>query len=139
MPLKTQLDEHPTLNLTPMIDVLFLLIIFFMVGTQFVQRERSVKVNVPTVGSLRTLASVSDTIIVNVHGDGTIVMDDVEYPAELFPGALQTAAQQRPNLGVTVRGDASVPLQHVLTVLTACKQAGIRDVGLPVRLAPQRR
>ena len=41
MPLKTHIDEPPTLNLTAMIDILFLLIIFFMVSTQFTEYERS--------------------------------------------------------------------------------------------------
>ena len=52
MPLKTHQDEQPTLNLTPMIDIVFLLIIFFMVGTKFAEMERTVQLEVPKVGDL---------------------------------------------------------------------------------------
>jgi biopolymer transport protein ExbD len=47
MPLKTNLDEQPSINLTPMIDIVFLLIIFFMVGTKFVEMERKIAVQGP--------------------------------------------------------------------------------------------
>ena len=49
MPLKIQHDEAPALNLTSMIDVLFLLIIFFMVATKFDEMERNIEVAVPEV------------------------------------------------------------------------------------------
>ena len=65
MPLKTHMDEAPTLNLTSMIDIVFLLIIFFMVGTKFTELERKIGLHVPQVtdaGALTeaaTLATVS--------------------------------------------------------------------------------
>ena len=52
MPLKTHLDEQPTLNLTPMIDIVFLLIIFFMVGTKFTELERKIALQVPEVSDV---------------------------------------------------------------------------------------
>ena len=49
MPLKTHLDDEPTLNLTAMLDVMFLLIIFFMLGTRFIDDERKIGLRVPEV------------------------------------------------------------------------------------------
>ncbi len=49
MPLKTHPDETPALNLTAMLDVMFLLIIFFMLGTRFADQERQIALQVPTV------------------------------------------------------------------------------------------
>ena len=49
MPLKTHIDEQPSLNLTAMLDVMFLLIIFFMLGTRFVDDERRIGLKVPEV------------------------------------------------------------------------------------------
>ena len=56
MPLKTQQDEVPTLNLTPMIDVLFLLIIFFMAGTKFTDWESRLNLKLPQVSQDGALA-----------------------------------------------------------------------------------
>ena len=50
MPLKTHQDEMPAINLTPMIDIVFNLIIFFMVSTRFTEIERKVDLSVPEVG-----------------------------------------------------------------------------------------
>lgn len=54
MPLKTHTDEQPSLNLTSMIDVVFLLIIFFMVGTKFTELERKIGLQVPEVNDSAT-------------------------------------------------------------------------------------
>ena len=59
MPLKTQLDDAPSLNMTPMIDCVFLLLIFFMLGTKFADPERNIRLRVPevadaTVSTLRS-------------------------------------------------------------------------------------
>ena len=49
MPIKTYQEPEPTLNLTPMIDIVFLLIIFFMVGTEFTEMERQIELDLPAV------------------------------------------------------------------------------------------
>ena len=51
MPVRTQPHEEPTLNLTPMIDVILVLIIFFMVATKFAEEERSVDLQIPSVNN----------------------------------------------------------------------------------------
>jgi biopolymer transport protein ExbD len=134
MPLKTQLDEQPALNLTPMIDVLFLLIIFFMVGTQFVRNERHIKLSVPTVGQFKALPAPHKSVVINVHGDGMIELDGKPYSLDALTSALSLVIQQDAHVCVTVRGDAAGPLQNIATVLTACRQAGIRDMGLSVKV-----
>ena len=57
MPLKTHLDDEPTLNLTAMLDVMFLLIIFFMLGTRFIDDERKIGLRVPEVVDRGTLTA----------------------------------------------------------------------------------
>ena len=60
MPLKTQIEEMPNLNMTSMIDIVFLLIIFFMVGTKFAENERKIALEVPRVSDRGTLTSAPD-------------------------------------------------------------------------------
>ncbi|MEM7317376.1 MAG: biopolymer transporter ExbD, partial [Planctomycetota bacterium] len=69
MPLKTYQDEQPTLNLTPMIDVVFLLIIFFMVGTRFADNERKIELDLPTVGEVSALSAAPQMRVVHVLQD----------------------------------------------------------------------
>ncbi len=60
MPLKTGTVEEPKLDLTPMIDIVFLLIIFFMVGTQFTEMERQYDIKLPTVTDAKPLTNLPD-------------------------------------------------------------------------------
>ena len=140
MPLKTHVDEQPTLNLTPMIDIVFLLIIFFMVGTKFSELERKIGLRIPEVSNIEALTAAPEPKVVNVYDDGQITLDrmPIDSLAELTE-RLAAAKSQYADLGVLVRGDASGRFQNVAEVLNACKQADIRELGIAVRpTAPQR-
>jgi biopolymer transport protein ExbD len=140
MPLKTQQEQLPELNLTPMIDVLFLLIIFFMVGTKFAELERNIKLEVPRVDSLSSgTSSAPPKVVVNVYRDGSVLMNDQQLTLEDLRNRLTTDAAQNPSMGVIVRGDAEGPFQHVANVLSVCRTAGIRELGVSVQLDSPRR
>jgi biopolymer transport protein ExbD len=140
MPLKTHLDDEPTLNLTAMLDVMFLLIIFFMLGTRFIDDERKIGLRVPEVvdrsGALTAAPARKE---VNVQRDGTITLDKAPVTLEQLTERLAAVRRQYSGLGVLVRGDARGEFQNVAAVLTACKQAGIHDLGITVRSLPLRR
>jgi biopolymer transport protein ExbD len=135
MPLKTYQDEHPSPNLTPMIDIVFLLIIFFMVGTKFVEMERKIAVKVPQVTDAGALTPASEKWVVNVHRDGQISLDGQFVTLDELKSALATACSQPTDLGVIVRPDAEGDVQNMATVLNACSQAGVTDIGLSVTSA----
>ncbi|MBN2475573.1 MAG: biopolymer transporter ExbD [Pirellulales bacterium] len=134
MPLKTHLDEQPTLNLTPMIDIVFLLIIFFMVGTKFTELERKIGLRVPEVADRGALTAAPERKIVNVYQDGTITLDQTPVTLDELTERLAEVRSQYEDLGVLVRGDAQGQFQGVASVLNACKQAGVRELGISVRL-----
>jgi biopolymer transport protein ExbD len=133
--MKQPADEMPTLNLTPMIDVLFLLIIFFVAGTKFIESERQIALKVPTVSDKGALTAAPEKKVVNVYSDGQITLDRKAVSLEELTAKLTAAHQQFKGLGVLVRGDAGAQFQRVASVLNACKQAGIADLGISVTLA----
>jgi biopolymer transport protein ExbD len=133
MPLKTHLDEQPTLNLTPMIDIVFLLIIFFMVGTKFTELERKIGVRVPEVADHGALTAAPDRRVVNVHRDGRITLDREEVTLEQLTDQLASARSQYEDLGVIIRGDRDSNYQFAVSVFNACYRAGVRDLGMAVR------
>jgi biopolymer transport protein ExbD len=139
MPLKTHQDEQPTLNLTPMIDIVFLLIIFFMVGTKFAEWESKLTLNVPQVKEAGTLAPAPEKRVINVYQDGRVALDREFVSIEELIGQLRAARQQYSGLGVVVRGDAEGAFQHVASVLGACREAGVTDMGISVRMAQRTR
>jgi biopolymer transport protein ExbD len=137
MPLKLQHDEIPTLNLTSMIDVLFLLVIFFMVATKFDEMERNIQVAVPQVAQGGDDASPPKPLVVTVNADGRLDLDGkVLSETEL---ASQLSARRTPltEPTVVIHGDAKCAFQHVASALGACRHAGISELGITVRIASE--
>jgi biopolymer transport protein ExbD len=135
MPLKTFQDELPPLNLTPLIDVVFNLIIFFMVSTTFGEWESNMAVKVPQVKQAGTLAPGPEKRVVSVFRDGRIALDRDFVSLQELTRRLAVVRQQYIGIGVVVRGDADGTFQNVASVLGACREAGISDMGISVRLA----
>ena len=134
MPLKLQQDEAPSINLTQMIDIVFMLIIFFIVGTKFVQMERKIALRIPAVSDVAALSPAPEKRVINVYRDGHISLDNRPLNLEQLQAELSAAHSQYAELGVIVRGDAEGTFQNVASVLNACRQAGISEMGISVRL-----
>jgi biopolymer transport protein ExbD len=130
-----QFDEIPTLNLTSMIDVLFLLIIFFMVGTKFIESERQIELKLPQVKTGVALSAAPEKKIVNVYQDGQITLDRKAVSIDELTERLTAARAQYRALGVLVRGDGAAAFQRIADVLAACKQAGVADLAISVEMA----
>ena len=136
MPLKTHMDEQPTLNLTPMIDITFLIVIFFLVGAQLVEVEKQLEVEVPQVADAGTpMTAAPERKIVNVARNGQITLDQQVVTLSELTNQLAAGRQQYEDLGVIIRGDAKGEFQNVANALSAVRQAGIADMGIAVRMA----
>src|SRR5947207_1000172 len=135
MPLKLQHDEMPALNLTSMIDVLFLLIIFFMVATKFDEMERNIQVAVPQVAQAGEGTSPPRPLVVEVLADGKLQLDGTALTEEQLTEKLAAARTPLTEPTVVIHGDAQCPFQHVAAALGACRQAGVSELGITVRLA----
>ena len=134
MPLKTESIEETNLNLTPMIDIVFLLIIFFMVGTQFSEMERQFDIQIPTVDRNVTLTSLPDPLIVNIDGAGIVSVNNKQLTLDQLQGRLITARKNYADQIVLIRGEGAGPYQHVMDILDICQQAKIKNVSLANRV-----
>lgn len=134
MPLKVREHEEPTLNLTPMIDVVFLLIIFFMVGARFTELEREFNINLPTVSEARPLTDPPDRIEVNVFRNGRIKVAGQFLTIDELRTQLQQAQQRYADQSVMIRADGRNAYQQVIDVLSVCEQAKIKHFTLAARV-----
>jgi biopolymer transport protein ExbD len=136
MPLKPTPDDAPQLNLTPMIDVVFLLVIFFMAATQFSEVERAVELQLPDVpGEGSSVATVVQPRVVTVSENGNTLLDGNKVTLDELTKELTEAASQTPDIDVLIHGDARSDFQHVAAALAACRAAGVTDVGVTVEVA----
>jgi biopolymer transport protein ExbD len=130
MPLRTEQGEEPNINLTPMIDVVLNLMIFFMVGTQFIELERQYEISLPTVTEAQPLTSLPDEIIVNVSKDGTLYLGQDKIDVNALEARLRDARKRYAEQMVVIRGDGEGRYQEVMSVLNVCRRAGISNIQL---------
>jgi biopolymer transport protein ExbD len=124
-------DDMPVLNLTSMIDVLMLLIIFFVVGTKFIDDERQISLKLPKVASSAgPLTAPPQNRVVTVYKDGAMTLDGEQVTLEQLTAKLKSAKSQYAKQGATLRMDGQLTVQIEATVLEACRQAGITDFSL---------
>ena len=134
MPLKTDVIEEPNLNLTPMIDIVFLLIIFFMIGTQFKEMDRQFEVQLPTVSDAQPLSSLPNEIVINVGDSGELSVGGEVKTIEALEQELIAAQRNFADQAVVIRGDGRGPYQHVMDILAVCHRTKIHNVSLANRL-----
>lgn len=130
MPLKTGTIEEPELNLTPMIDIVFLLIIFFMVGTQFAEPEEQFQVELPTAASVQPLTEGPDALIVSVSRDGRVMLRNQELTLLELESRLIAARENYPGQAVVIRGEGEGRYQAIIDVLSVANRAQMADISL---------
>ena len=130
-----QFEDIPSLNLTSLIDVLLVLIIFFVVGTKFIEAERQIELKLPQVKGPGAMTAAPEKKVVNVYRDGEITLDRKPVSLDELTTRLTAAHGQYKALGVIVRGDGAATFQAVASVLNACKQSGIADLAVSVEVA----
>ena len=118
MALKTHFDETPNVNLTPMIDIVFLLIIFFMVGTKFTELEQQLQLELPQISAADQPNPQPVNRVINVYRDGRVALEQELLSLDELIEQLRSARTQHNRLGVIVRGDADGPLPVSYTHLT---------------------
>ena len=123
-----------TFNMTPMIDVVFLLIIFFLVSSHLAKQEAQMELPLPVAESGSTPDDVqSRRITVNVLRDGSLLLAGKPVRGGELPQRLVTAISARgQDLEVRIRSDRNVAYRHVEPILIACARAGIWNVAFAV-------
>jgi len=119
--------SDPDFDLTPMIDVVFLLIAFFMMLISFISQEL-IQLELPIAEEAKVPEEKRNRQFVSVQEDGTLYFGAFEVTQTQLTQKLRAAKQANPELKVYLRAAAKVPHRHVNKVMEACGEAGIRDL-----------
>ncbi len=131
---RIQADELPVINMTPMVDVILCLLVFFMAATRLYDwDENEFVVNVPQVVEAAPLTAAPDDLVLTVVKPGVVAVGESTYDFARLVVLLRDAKGRYVNQGVVIRADAALVYQDLADVLSACDEAGIRNVRLPVR------
>ena len=131
---KTNAEESLFINLTPMIDVILTLLIFFMAATKLYDwDEQKLDVQVPVVSSAQPLTDTPDDVKLRISREGTIAYNDDIIDLVEVKDRLRVARRNYPEQGVMIRADGRVAHQKVAEVMSACHAAGIGRILFSVR------
>ena len=126
MNLRPRKTEPPRIDITPLIDVVFLMLIFFMVSTTF-DKQTQLKVDLPSAATETKEDKSDEKIEVKIDPKGNFYVNDrelVQHDAATLRRELQKLADGRNDLPVLVFGDKSAPLQSMMTVMDVSAQLG---------------
>jgi len=120
-------DAGPSIDLTPVIDMVFLLLIFFLVATTFQQTEREMQIALPVASAAGPISASLRELIVNVNDQGAIIVSGRPVEPEQLHELISDALAANPQQKVTVRGDRNATYAHIVRVLDVCKGAGVQE------------
>jgi biopolymer transport protein ExbD len=123
--------DEPEVNLTPLIDVVFILLIFFMVSTTF-QRESEIKIELPEA-SAQPPEQRKELLEIVIDSDGRYFIDDqqvVNRELETLKKAITRSLADQQNVPVVIRADRQTPYQAVIRAMDATSQLGLVQMSL---------
>lgn len=143
MHLQSRSKEEPEINLTSLIDVVLLLLVFFMVSTSFV-RESEINLSLPESGARSEPAAAVESLEIGITQTGNYAVNGrqlVNNERRTLRLALERAIDGRPpeqrgQVEVFIRADASVDFQAVVTAMDVAGQLGFVDINIATVTAP---
>jgi len=121
--------ELPQLQVTPMIDVVFLLLCFFITTSVFSQWEHEVDIVLPTARSAHVPERLPGEVIVNVGRDGRIIVNQTALTPEELRQRLTRLAKLYPGQPIVIRADRATAYEAVMIVVDACRLSDIWNIS----------
>ena len=128
-------ERDVSLEMTPLIDMVFLLLIFFLVATTFHQTEREMQIALPNAAFAGPISTALREIIINVDADGNIIVNGRILDPQDLQRLVEETVAANPDQKVTVRGDRDTPYANIVRVLDICKGSGIQEPYLDTVLS----
>lgn len=121
--------HHPGIQLAPLVDVLLLLLIFFLLTWNAARNENELDVKVPKASAAQEKSAPIGDVVVNVKSDGTVVVNRRTLTNADLTELLRGLVQLNPEQAVVIRGDEGGAYKNVVGVLNVCNEAGITNVA----------
>ena len=125
---------HQGIPIVPMLDILTILLIFFIVHTEFKRQVSVLKLDVPQTHHLAGTQGDKDSILLEVGDDGSIAFNGRLIPAEQLTAAIRGLMQQNPQASIQVSAAGGVSMSRFVEVLDTLTAAGLEVEEVPVRI-----
>jgi len=133
----TQIQRGLTFNITPLIDVVFLLIIFFLVASHFIRNETLEPVELPVASKGRQEEESTSRVVITITPDQRLLLAGMEVTVEEIENKLQmmSAEHGAESTELRIRGDKQVPYSSVEPILLRATRCGITKVRIAVKVS----
>jgi biopolymer transport protein ExbD len=121
--------HHPGIQLAPLVDVLLLLLIFFLMTWNAARNENELEVKIPKATAAKEKPAPIGDVIVNVKADGNVIVNRRTMNTQELTDLLKGLVQLNPEQAVVIRGDETGAYKNVASVLNVCSQAGVTNVA----------
>jgi biopolymer transport protein ExbD len=121
--------HHPGIQLAPLVDVLLLLLIFFLLTWNAARNENELDVKVPKASAAKDKSTPVGDVVVNVKADGNVVVNRRTLTSAELTDLLRNLVQLNSEQAVIIRGDESGAYKNIIGVLNICTDAGITNVA----------
>ena len=121
--------QHPGIQLAPLVDVLLLLLIFFLLTWNAARNENELDVKVPRASAAKEKSAPIGDVVVNVKADGNVVVNRRTLSPSELTELLKGLVQLSPEQAVVIRGDETGAYKNIINVLNICTEAGITNVA----------
>jgi biopolymer transport protein ExbD len=128
-------EEGFGIQLAPLVDIVFLLLIFFLLATTFLDEEKDLSLALPRTSAGSESGPRLDRVLVNVRSDGTVLLGDREVGRDELYRELVRARRRNPRVPVILRGDRAASHGDIVGVYSVCQRARIRTVAVAVEHA----
>ena len=123
-------DEKPQVQLTSMMDCIFLMLIFFLVSSQLKKIEKEVPLELPVADVAQDVKAAPDLVTVSVDAKGDLYVNSKPVGPAGLRAALQDAARENPDRRIRIDGDVFAPFRSIVQVLEASRHEGLTVVGI---------
>lgn len=122
-------EETDTIQMAPLIDIVFLTLIFFITMVTYSNMESEVDITLPTASSAVQTERSQGEIYINLREDGRIILNNREMSIDELQTVLNRVAELFPGGAVIIRGDRDAALGQAMEVLNCCRKADIANVS----------
>jgi biopolymer transport protein ExbD len=126
--------ETDIINMTPVIDMMFILVIFFAVSSAFREEERDVQVNLPANAQSATLSAAPKVVVLNVRKSGAYVIGNEQVTLDEIGEKVRLALKEDPDQKVLIRADEQALHGYVAQAVAACRFAGVKEANIGYKL-----
>jgi len=123
-------SEDEEISLSPLIDCVFLLLIYFLVATMFKKDDKDISIDLPISRSALEMAPDDDTIMIGINKKGKLFHEGIETDLNELKNTMRNLSIEQPDRAFRLDCDQAAPFYRVVEVLDMCQFMGFKNIGI---------